>query len=458
MAAPGEHGEPAYAAIGRYRIEAVLGRGAMGVIYRAHDPVIDRKVALKLVRADLLDGEDRADYIARFRQEAQAAGRCSHPNIVAIYDFALHEGNPYLAMEYIDGVTLTQVQANEGVQAGRFGVAETVDLGGQMLDGLGAAHALGVVHRDIKPANVMLAAGGRVKVTDFGISRLDTSHLTGVGGVVGTPSYMSPEQCRGQAVDRRSDLFSVGVVLYELLTGTKPFRGASQHEVWHKLLHEEPPDSAALRPEAPAALHAAIRRSLAKDPAARFADAAEMAAAVRRAIGGAPMTSDLDRTVMATRPKVAAATPEPEALVLDSGALTTIERQLAQHVGPIAGHLLRSAVRRSDTMEALCETLASSIGDAAGRDRFQAAMKVQLTGSFARTGSRPSSRGTTAGTALPEADLVRAQAVLTRFVGPVARVLVKRAAPGCGDVGELWLRLARHVEAAPDRAAFLKAM
>ena len=447
--------------IGRYRVEAMLGRGAMGIIYRAHDPVINRKVALKLVRADLLDGEDRADYIARFRQEAQAAGRCSHPNIVAIYDFALHEGNPYLAMEYIDGVTLTQVQAS----AGRFGVAEAVDLGSQMLDGLGAAHALGVVHRDIKPANVMLAPGGRVKVTDFGISRLDTSHLTGAGGVVGTPSYMSPEQCRGQAVDGRSDLFSASVVLYELLTGAKPFRGASQHEVWHKLLHEDPPDSATLRPEAPAALHDAIRRGLAKDPAARFADAAGMAAALRAAIhvtqGGAPAASDLDRTVMATRSKVAAspevASPAPEAFALDSSALTTIERQLAQHVGPIAGHLLRSAVRRSDTMEALCETLASSIGDAAGRDRFQAAMKVQLAGSFARTGARSGGSGR-AGAALPEADLARAQAALTRFVGPVARVLVKRAAPGCTDVNELWMRLAQHVEAAPDRATFLKAM
>ena len=126
--------------IGRYRIESVLGRGAMGVIFRAHDPVIDRKVAIKLVRADLLDGEDRTDYITRFQQEAQAAGRCSHPNIVGIYDFALHEGNPYLAMEYIDGVTLNQVAA----RTSGFSIPEVVDLTGQMLDGLGAAHALGI--------------------------------------------------------------------------------------------------------------------------------------------------------------------------------------------------------------------------------------------------------------------------------------------------------------------------
>ena len=430
----------------------------MGVIYRAHDPVIDRKVAIKLVRADLLESEDRAEYITRFQGEAQAAGRCSHPNIVAVYDFALHEGNPYLAMEYIDGVTLGQVQAGQ-VQArtGGFGVPEIVDLAGQMLDGLGAAHALGVIHRDIKPANVMLTAGGRVKVTDFGISRLDTSRTTGVGSVVGTPSYMSPEQCRGETVDARSDLFSVAVVLYELVTGAKPFRGTSQHEVWHKLLHEEPPDSETLRPDAPLFLHAVIRRGLAKSAGGRFETAAAMAAAVRGAGAGPPPGADLDRTVLAARPAAGAAPDAGDALVVDSTTLTTIERRLAQHVGPIAGHLVRSAVRKADTMEALCLTLAASIADAAGRDRFNADMKVQLAGSLTRAGSRLVP-GTAGGTTLPDADLARAQAALTRFVGPVARVLVRRAAPGCADLPQLWQRLAQHVEAEGDRAAFLKAL
>lgn len=435
--------------IGRYKVEAVLGRGAMGVIYRAHDPVIDRKVAIKLVRADLLDGTDRADYIARFRQEAQAAGRCAHPNVVAVYDFALHEGNPYLAMEYIDGVTLSQVQA----RTGGFGLPEIADLAGQMLDGLGAAHALGVIHRDIKPANVMLTGQGRVKVTDFGISRLDSSQITGAGSVIGTPSYMSPEQCRGDKVDARSDLFSVAVVLYELVTGAKPFRGATQHEVWHRLLHDDPTDPATLRPDAPPALLAAIRRGLAKDPAARFGSAAAMAAALRGEAGAPSPTvpvAELDRTVMAARPAPDAA-PDGEALVLDSLTLTTIERRLAHHVGPIAGHLLRSAVRKADTVESLCRSLAANIGDPAGRERFKEEMKVQLAGSLTRAGARTGSTGGV----LPDAELARAQAALVRFVGPVARVLVKRAAPGCADAGELWQRLAQHIEAPDKRAAFL---
>ena len=253
--------------IGRYVVEGVLGRGAMGVIYRAHDPDIDRPVAIKLIRADLLDGGDRANFIARFRREAQAAGRCAHPNIVAIYDFALHEGNPFLAMELVDGLTL--VQARDA----RFAMEDAVFVMLQVLTALGAAHALGIVHRDIKPANIMLTPDSWVKVTDFGISRLDTSHLTQDGAVVGTPSYMSPEQCRGQAVDARTDLFSAGVVLFELLSGQKPFTGQNAIEVFERLLNQPAPDVRDVDPAIPGAMAAAVARSLAKDPAERFGTA-----------------------------------------------------------------------------------------------------------------------------------------------------------------------------------------
>ena len=158
----------------------------MGVIYAAHDPVIDRKVAIKLIRADLLSGEEHADYVARFQREARAAGRCTHPNIVAIYDFAVHEGNPFLAMEYVEASDLRQVLA----QSKRLPTPEAIAVIGQVLDALGCAHELGIVHRDVKPANILLLANGRVKMTDFGISRLESSELTRDGSVVGTPSYM----------------------------------------------------------------------------------------------------------------------------------------------------------------------------------------------------------------------------------------------------------------------------
>ena len=444
----GGPGPAAPDAIGRYRVESVLGRGAMGVIYKAHDPVIDRRVAIKLVRADLLDGEDRAEYITRFQREAQAAGRCTHVNIVGIYDYALHEGNPYLAMEYIDGVALNQVAASTRPLA----VAEIVDLVGQMLDGLGAAHALGVTHRDIKPANIMLAARGRVKITDFGISRLDASAITGVGSVVGTPSYMSPEQCRGETADARSDLFSSGVVLYELIAGAKPFQGRTQHEVWHRLLHDDPADTAALRPDAPAHLHGVIRRSLAKDPASRFQSAHEMAAALRGAAGSTgnvlSAAAELDRTVMAAR-----ANPAP--FELDSMAMSTIERRLAQYVGPIAHFLLKSAVQKSSSVEELCQTLGRNIDSPAQRESFNQELQVQINGSITRAGTRRAG-ATLPGSTLPDADLARVQAELARYAGPVARVLVKRAAPGCTGVPQLRQRLAQHIGDATAREAFLK--
>jgi serine/threonine protein kinase len=426
--------------IGRYVVQAMLGRGAMGVIYKAHDPVIDRTIAIKLVHADLLDGEDRTEYVARFRAEAQAAGRCSHPNVVAVYDFAMHGENPYLAMEFIDGVTLSQIEKD----GRRFEIPEIIDLMGQMLDGLGAAHALGVVHRDIKPANVMLTAQGRVKVTDFGISRIDTSVLTGAGAILGTPSYMSPEQCRGETVDARGDLFSAGVVLYELVTGKKPFTGPSQHEIWRKLLDEAPPDPAPLRPDAPPFLLEVIRRSLAKQPSDRFASAPEMAAALR---GGAPVAPglELDRTVIATQAS------QGGGLDLDSSQMGTIERHLARIVGPIASVMIRRAARTADSVETLCRTLESGIE----QDDRRAQFRKEVVGIMDQTGSR-SGLTTEKRTTLSEAELEQAQRALTRYMGPVARVLVKRNAPGCVDARQLWQRLAEQIEQKGDRAEFLR--
>ncbi len=249
----------------------------MGLIYQAHDPVIDRKVAIKLIRADLLGSEERADYLERFRHEAQAAGRCAHPNIVAIYDFAVHEGNPYLAMEYVEGSNLSQVLT----QSGRFGVGAAVAVIAQVLDALACAHGLGVVHRDVKPANILLLPDRRVKMTDFGISRLDTSVLTLAGSVLGTPSYMSPEQCRGEPVDARSDLFSTGVVLFELLAGTRPFSGRNVAEISLQVISKSPPDLRVLRPELPTQMIAVVQRALAKRPEQRFASARDMAVALQ---------------------------------------------------------------------------------------------------------------------------------------------------------------------------------
>lgn len=436
--------------IGRYHIEAVLGRGAMGVIYRAHDPEIDRPVAIKLIRADLLDGENRADYLVRFRREAQAAGRCAHPNIVAIYDFAMHEGNPFLAMEFVEGVSLSQAR-ERGTE---FEVADAVFVILQVLDALGAAHAMGIVHRDIKPANIMLVGGTRVKVTDFGISRFDSSDLTQDGSVVGTPNYMSPEQYQGLAVDARSDLFSAGAVLYELLCGERPFLGRNFAEVGQKLLHADPPDLRERSVAVSAALKAAVDRALAKSPDARYASAAEMATALRAAmqpVAGAGGVDD--RTIVVPAASASAPHPPSEAGMtgsFDSATLSSVEHTLAQYVGPIARLLVRDAIRRSGSVEALCNSLAGNIEQPGDRDRFRADALARL-----RRGLTMSGVGSSATPTIPPDELEHAQKQLTHYLGPIARVLVKRAAAGAGSPAELWQRLSLHIEREDERRAFL---
>jgi serine/threonine protein kinase len=440
--------------IGRYRIESVLGRGAMGVIYRAHDPEIDRPVAVKLIRADLLESQDRADYLVRFRREAQAAGRCTHPNIVTIYDFATHEGNPFLAMEFVDGVNLSQARERGAV----FTPADAVFVILQLLDALGAMHALGVTHRDIKPANVLLVNGNKVKVTDFGISRFDASDLTQDGSVIGTPSYMSPEQCRGDPVDARSDLFSTGVLLYELLSGERPFPGRNIAEVTQRLLFEQPPDIAERCVGVSPAMKAVVDRVLAKPPEARFATAAEMAAALRAALGD-PSARGMEHTIIVPQRAVPAAASDPVTAsratatgmtgVFDRDVLGTIERKLAQYVGPIARHLVQSAISKADSVEALCATLAGNIEGSSERDAFRTAALEQLR----RVPQSVSGTLVTAG--LSEEELQRAQKELARYIGPVARLLVKRAAAAATSPADLWQRLSVHLERDADRQAFL---
>ncbi len=336
-------------AIGRYRVERLLGRGAMGVVYQAHDPVIDRKVAIKLVRVDLLAGDDQADYVTRFQREAQAAGRCAHPNIVAIYDFALHDGNPFLAMEYVQGETV----ADAIRQHGRFAPADAVTVLLQVLDALACAHALGVVHRDVKPANILLLPGNRVKMTDFGIARFDSSEMTHHGVIIGTPSYMSPEQCRGDVVDARSDLFSAGAVLYEMLTGARAFGGGNATEVIYRLLNEHPPALTAASQVMPPALAAVLHRAMAKRAEQRFGSAVEMASALRG--------QQSDQTVIApatTRSRLAPA------------EIVRAEQALAEHLGPIAKVLVRRAVPQARTPAELWQSLASHIGGEADRAAF----------------------------------------------------------------------------------------
>jgi serine/threonine-protein kinase len=288
--------------LGKYEIRREIGRGAMGVVYEGYDPFIKRVVALKTIRADQLASEDSENVIARFRREAQAAGRLSHPNIVSIYDFGEEAGTWFIAMEFIKGRELKECfEANE-----RFTTASIVKIMSQILDALDYSHRQGVIHRDIKPANIFMLPDGSVKVGDFGIAHIEASNLTQVGAVMGTPAYMSPEQILGLPVDGRSDLFSAGVILYQFLTGERPFSGSAATTM-QKVLKEDPLPPSSLNVQAPIEMDAIMRKALAKRPEDRFQTASEFAAAIRATVPGMTITN-ADATLISPAPAAPIAT------------------------------------------------------------------------------------------------------------------------------------------------------
>lgn len=257
--------------IGRYTILSELGRGAMGVVYRAYDPNIGREVALKTIRLDQQDPQ----MVERFRREAHTAGTLSHPNIVTIFDAGEDNGVFYIAMELLEGQTLHQL-----IEHGPLPVEQVIPIAEQIGDALDYAHSRRIIHRDIKPANIMVSQG-HVKVMDFGLAKVASSRLTNTGLVTGTPAYMSPEQAKGLELDGRSDIFSLGTILYEMLTGVMPFRGEHLTAVIFKIVAEEPTPPAAVNASLHSGLNRVIIKALAKDPARRYPSCGELLAELK---------------------------------------------------------------------------------------------------------------------------------------------------------------------------------
>src|SRR2546422_3596248 len=280
---------------GRYRILRKLGTGGMANVYLAEDEVLGRRVAIKILN-DRHAGDDQ--FVERFRREAKNAASLSHPNIVSIYDRGEAEGTYYIAMEYLDGRSLKELI----VARGPAPIHLAVDYARQILAAIRFAHRHGIVHRDIKPHNVLVGPEGRLKVTDFGIARSGASQMTEVGSIIGTAQYLSPEQAQGSPVDQTSDLYSVGVVLYELLTGEVPFTGDTPLEIAMKHLSEVPKPPSELRPDVPADLDLVVLRALAKDPEDRYQTAEEMnadLARIQRGLGVSSETTDAATAVLA---------------------------------------------------------------------------------------------------------------------------------------------------------------
>ncbi|MDX8380382.1 MAG: serine/threonine-protein kinase [Gallionella sp.] len=263
--------------LGRYEVIGELGQGSMGVVYKARDPLIDRVVAIKTINLGLAQ-EEKEEYEARFYQEAKAAGRLNHPNIVTIYDVGKCGDIAYIAMEFLEGCELRDFMRDKK----SISIGQILDIVAQLASGLAYAHEYGIVHRDIKPSNIMLIRDGYVKITDFGIARMASSAVrTQTGMVLGSPKYMSPEQVMGKVIDPRSDIFSLGVMLYEMLTGAPPFVGDNVNAIMFQTLNTLPLGPSKLNSDVPGMLDFIVAKALAKERDNRYQNASDFATDLR---------------------------------------------------------------------------------------------------------------------------------------------------------------------------------
>ena len=263
---------PPFSHFGRYRVLEELGRGAMGIVYLAEDESLQRQVAVKAMLLPA-DSVERAEHEGRFRQEAKAAGGLNHPNVITIHDLGREGDWLYIAMELLRGTELRTLMS-----AGLLPLPLALDIAAQVAEGLAAAHARGVVHRDVKPSNIMVLGGRHAKIMDFGVARVQASEVrTRSGVMLGSPKYMSPEQVAGHAVDPRSDIFSLGSMLYEMVTGVPAFGGTELPNLLYDILHTTPTPATRINPALPPLLDLVLARAMQKNPAARYQDAREMA-------------------------------------------------------------------------------------------------------------------------------------------------------------------------------------
>ena len=317
--------EPAQ--LGRYVIQSELGRGAMGVVYKALDSVLERPVAVKTVNITL-EREYADKYEKRFYQEARAAGSLNHPNIVTIHDVGKAGDVVFMAMEYIEGVELRTL-IGEGQP---LRVAQALSIAAQIAEGLAYAHQRGVVHRDVKPANIMVLANGPVKITDFGIARMRGSRdLTQTGMLLGSPKYMSPEQVIGKRADHRSDIFSLGVILYEMLCGVAPFNGENVTALMYQIVNFVPPTPSSVNQAVPELLDYIVAKMIAKPVEERYPDAAELARDLREcerqlAAAGPALNPATATHTQPLRPVAAVPTP-PQPTLVDPAAQTSVLAQ-----------------------------------------------------------------------------------------------------------------------------------
>ena len=449
--------------LGKYPITGVIGRGAMGIVFKGYDPVIKRPVAIKTIRKELLEDDDIGSVAAsgasgqyasdtmssRFQREAQAAGALNHPGIVSVYEYGEDASYAFIAMELVEGNNLRDYIAN----GTSFDEQDTVSIMSQLLDALHYAHNATVWHRDIKPANIMVMSNGRIKLTDFGIARLESADRTRTNVIMGTPGYIAPELYLGGHLDHRMDIFAAGVVFYQLLARRSPFRGGPEAIMHDVCYHDPEPASKADPAHRWSQYDAIVARALAKAPGDRFQSAGEFRSAILDAYAQPVANTISEATIVTHRSRSAFADPGPgsgggvpsspktfsvssSSAPLPTGwsgvVLAGVEVEIAKYVGPVAKVLVRRAAKEHKDLESLVGALMPAIDDPKERSAFARAvigkpMTTPLRGA-PRAFDSTASPGTRPGDALSAAELERATKLLIGYIGPIGKVVAKRAA------------------------------
>lgn len=458
--------------LGKYVITGMLGEGAMGVVYKGYDPDIGRQVAIKTIRR--MASPDQAlenALLDRFRNEARAVGRLNHPGIVAIYELGQSGDIAFIAMEFVEGRDLSQLLASTP----RLPEPVVLRVMHQLLDALECAHQQGVWHRDIKPANLIITAAGQLKVTDFGIARIESAALTQVTSTIGTPGYMAPEQYIGEKFDHRVDIFAAGVLLYRMLAGQAPFTGSAE-TVMYNIMNKEPASLAQFSDGDTAAFYdPVIARALAKDPGRRFDHSAGFREALLRrhsvAAATAAETTIIVQSVRSpqVRPTAPMAGTSPPASIStqqtaltgwDEQTLAPVQTALARFLGPMAKVLVRQAAKKCTDLNTLIATVSQDIPQAADQVRFLALLQSQAFPGTLISGVVPTLAVATMSTQTvaqpPSAALIEyAQLQMTRHIGPIAKIVVKKAAAASRSSAEFISSLAQEIPDVARRVQFV---
>jgi serine/threonine-protein kinase len=419
--------------VGDYQVVGVLGKGGMGKVFRVRSLLSDREEAMKVISPDVDDNPELAD---RFLHEIKVHASLDHPNIAAMHTALRSHGRIVMILELVEGVGL-----DERIRQGPLDTGSAVHYTGQVLSALAFAHLRGVIHRDIKPANILITAKGLVKLTDFGIARAGADQkLTHTGFALGSLPYMSPEQIRTGPVDARSDIYSLGITLYEMVTGRRPIQGDSEYALMNAQLVEIPVPPADLQPALPRALSDLIMKALAKEPERRFQSALEFQAALQALRGSAPSSP-----AITSAPAPTSAIPQSE--------LARVESKLVRVLGPIARRLVSDAGRLYSTVPEMCRKLAEQIPEPREREAF---LKSCLEDT--RAAQTPSATAVPTSQAWDAAVLDGLAKALAPYIGPIAKVVVKNAARKARSPEELYDALAAEIPSDADRRRFLSSL